>query len=214
MTDRWCIQTKGEASPELSAQDITSCCQDCGNGCEGGWPSAAFNYWQSTGVVTGGSHESDEGCFPYSLESCEHHSHGKKRDCGETQPTPDCTNSCEHELDWNNDKHFGAEVYSVSNRMSVIQTELMTKGPIDAAFSVYEDFLTYKKGVYHHVSGSELGGHAVKLIGWGMDGKTPYWLVVNSWNEDWGDKGLFKILRGKDECGFEDELVTGTAKVN
>ena len=26
---------------------------------------------------------------------------------------------------------------------------------------------------------------------------TPYWLVANSWNYDWGDNGTFKILRGK-----------------
>ena len=34
-----------------------------------------------------------------------------------------------------------------------------------------------------------------------------YWLVNNSWNSDWGDKGTFKILRGVDECGIEDEVV-------
>ena len=26
---------------------------------------------------------------------------------------------------------------------------------------------------------------------------TPYWLVANSWNYDWGDNGTFKILRGE-----------------
>ena len=29
-----------------------------------------------------------------------------------------------------------------------------------------------------------------------------------SWNEQWGDGGFFKIARGNDECGIEDD-VTG-----
>jgi len=54
-----------------------------------------------------------------------------------------------------------------------------------------------------------LGGHAIKIMGWGVEDGTPYWLVANSWNEDWGDKGTFKILRGQDECGIESGVVAG-----
>lgn len=86
-------------------------------------------------------------------------------------------------------------------------------------------------GVYKHVTGSELGGHAVKILGWGTENGSPYWLVANSWNSDWGDKGknehrtphqshshwssclcflgYFKILRGQNECGIESEMVAG-----
>lgn len=32
-----------------------------------------------------------------------------------------------------------------------------------AAMIVYEDFLAYKSGVYRHVAGNPLGGHAVKV---------------------------------------------------
>jgi len=45
----------------------------------------------------------------------------------------------------------------------------MTNGPVEAAFNVYEDFLTYKTGVYKHTTGSLLGGHAVKCLGWGVE---------------------------------------------
>jgi len=38
----------------------------------------------------------------------------------------------------------------------------MTYGPVEIAITVYDDFLTYKSGVYKHVSGSELGGHALE----------------------------------------------------
>jgi cathepsin B len=55
---------------------------------------------------------------------------------------------------------------------------------------------------------------AVKILGWGEENSTPYWLVANSWNEDWGDNGFFKILRGKDECGIEDGIVAGAPKLS
>lgn len=38
-------------------------------------------------------------------------------------------------------------------------------GPVTAAFTVYSDFPTYESGVYKHVGGTPLGGHAVKIIG-------------------------------------------------
>ena len=44
-------------------------------------------------------------------------------------------------------------------------------------------------GVYKHVSGEALGGHAIKILGWGVEDSIPYWLCANSWNTDWGDNG-------------------------
>ena len=43
----------------------------------------------------------------------------------------------------------------------------MNSGPVETGFMVYEDFYNYKSGIYSYVSGSLLGGHAVKIIGWG-----------------------------------------------
>ena len=79
--------------------------------------------------------------------------------------------------------------------------------------AVYADFVNYKSGVYHHVSGQLLGGHAIRILGWGNEDGTDYWLVANSWNEDWGDQGFFKIVKGKDECGIEDGAVAGLIKL-
>ncbi len=85
----------------------------------------------------------------------------------------------------------------------------MTNGPVEAAFSVYEDFLAYKTGVYQHTSGQELGGHAIRILGWGVENGTPFWEVANSWNSDWGNQGYFRIARGNDECGIESGVVAG-----
>lgn len=77
-----------------------------------------------------------------------------------------------------------------------------TYGSVTAAFTVYEDFLTYKSGIYTHKSGSALGGHAVKIVGYGNESGQNYWLVANSWNSDWGDNGYFKIAEGS--CGIDE----------
>jgi len=54
-----------------------------------------------------------------------------------------------------------------------------------------------------------LGGHAIKIIGFGEEGGTKYWLVANSWNDEWGDKGFFKIKRGTNECQIENPVING-----
>jgi len=47
------------------------------------------------------------------------------------------------------------------------------------------------------------------LVGWGVDNGTPYWTCVNSWNVYWGETGLFRILRGSNECGIESGAAAG-----
>ncbi|RZF35027.1 hypothetical protein LSTR_LSTR009619, partial [Laodelphax striatellus] len=64
-----------------------------------------------------------------------------------------------------------------------------------------------------HVKGERKGGHAVKLIGWGEERGTPYWIAVNSWNSDWGEQGTFRILRGTNECYIEEYILAGTPDI-
>jgi len=47
--------------------------------------------------------------------------------------------------------------------------------------SVYEDFTSYASGVYKHITGGMVGGHAIKLVGWGHDETTGelYWVCQN-----------------------------------
>lgn len=212
-TDRICIATSGLSKPHLSATDLLSCCDSCGNGCDGGYPGAAWDWFTNVGVVTGGNYHDESWCKAYPFAICDHHVTGKYAPCSTSYPTPYCTYSCDsksnYTVPYHSDKHLFASSYSLSSSVSQIQTEIMTHGPVEAAFTVYADFPSYKSGVYQYTTGQALGGHAVKILGWGVENSRPYWLVANSWNEDWGANGLFKILRGSNECGIEDEIVAG-----
>lgn len=214
MSDRVCIHSKGKTHFHFSAEDLLTCCSSCGFGCNGGEPGAAWDYWVSTGIVSGGSYNSHQGCQPYAIEPCEHHVNGTRKPCGEGD-TPRCVKRCEegYDVPYGKDRHFGKSAYSVPGSVKAIQKELMLNGPAEAALTVYEDFLHYRTGVYQHVSGGALGGHAVRLLGWGVEDGTPYWLLANSWNYDWGDNGYFRILRGQDECGIESDINGGLPKV-
>ena len=94
---------------------------------------------------------------------------------------------------------------------TAIQMEIMRGGPVETGFTVYSDFYSYKSGVYTHTYGQELGGHAVKIIGWGQtaDGMTNYWIVANSWGTSWGMDGFFQIAFG--ECGIDSDAYAGDA---
>jgi cathepsin B len=50
-----------------------------------------------------------------------------------------------------------------------IQREVFEKGPVMVGLTVYEDFTSYKNGTYSHVAGGMVGGHAIRIIGWGHD---------------------------------------------
>jgi cathepsin B len=65
---------------------------------------------------------------------------------------------------YSQDKIHGVDAYGVPHSEDAIKNEIFKYGPVEvgqffailiqAAFTVYEDFLNYKKGVYQHVSGS------------------------------------------------------------
>ena len=56
-----------------------------------------------------------------------------------------------------------------------------------AVFDVYEDFINYGSGIYNKVSGDKVGKHAVKLLGYGVENSTSFYIGVNQWGKDWGE---------------------------
>ncbi|VDP28867.1 unnamed protein product [Soboliphyme baturini] len=194
MSDRLCIITNGVYQPYVSDQYVTTCCTDCGNACQGGTPFKALQYWQQ-GVPNGGPYGSTCGCQPYTI--------------GNDPSQSSCSQNCisQYPLTMDQTMSTGGTAYKLKHVQHAMQ-DLMLNGPFVTRFHVYSDFFYYKSGVYTHVWGSNQGDHAVRVIGYGTESGKPYWLVTNSWNVSWGDNGLFKILRGSNECGIED-LMSG-----
>jgi len=98
----------------------------------------------------------------------------------------------------------------VSGEENIAQA-IMEGGPVETGFTVYADFSNYVSGIYHYVTGSIEGGHAVRMVGWGVENGVKYWKVANSWNPYWGEKGHFRIKKGNNECGIENEVTASSA---
>ena len=184
----------------LSAQDL--CFNANPMGCNGGTITTPWSFIQRSGVVTGGQYQGSgpfgKGfCSDFSLAHCHHHGPVKgdpypaegAKGCPhyDSPPGPstcDAAAGAAH-ANFSSDKYtFKGSVQSASGEDSIKQF-LMAGGPCETAFTVYADFEDYDTGVYHHVTGSPVGGHAVKIVGWGVDGGTKYWKVANSWNPYW-----------------------------
>ncbi|KAF4663400.1 hypothetical protein FOL47_005757 [Perkinsus chesapeaki] len=132
-------------------------------------------------------------------------------------PTPACSSVCPNKkygVKLSEDLHFAEPPgeYDVPSDVNAIKREIFVNGSVTASFDAYEDFAAYKSGVYKYVEGALVGVHVVKLIGWGTTADTDgYWLAVNSWNEEWGEGGLFRIAFG--QCEIEYEVTYGNPKL-
>lgn len=88
-----------------------------------------------------------------------------------------------------------------------IKEEIWLRGPVVGCYKILQDFVVREKW-YKGTSGliyindrtknyKALGYHAVVIMGWGTEElpdktKLPYWIVKNSWGDQYGDNGYFK----------------------
>lgn len=135
----------------------------------GWWPERALPYCVSQGVV-------DEPCFPYK--------------------TPD--QPCKLCSDWAQ-RLTKITSFTKFTSPSPIKQWIYDKGPVVGCFIVYDDFFSYKSGVYRHVSGNQAGGHCIAIVGY--DDTNRCWICKNSWGTSWGERGFFRIEYG--QCGID-----------
>lgn len=190
MEARLRLRTNNTVQTMLSPQDVVSC-SGLSQGCDGGFPFLiAGRYAQDYGLV-------DEQCAPYT---------GKDSSC----PRESCDRV------YSSGYRYVGGYYGGCNEAEM-KLALVQNGPVSVSFEVHPDFMHYKSGVYHRVAlESELDpppyfeevNHAVLLVGYGVDPSgEKYWIVKNSWGQDWGENGFFRIRRGVDEVGIESIAV-------
>jgi C1A family cysteine protease len=175
---------------DLSEADLHFCSSHGAN-CGGWWPDDALNSLKSRGVVP---EERD----PYMSSFAS----PPQTDPSSHLWIPHCNNLADHDAIAVKITQSGsiADVTERKNHISNV-------GPCSAVMHVFNDFYSYGSGVYHHVSGPDMGLHCVEVIGYSESEHC--WICKNSWGTGWGMAGFFKI--GYGECGIDSEFPFWTA---
>ncbi|XP_010442505.1 PREDICTED: KDEL-tailed cysteine endopeptidase CEP1 [Camelina sativa] len=174
-------QIRTQKLTSLSEQELVDCDTNENQGCNGGLMDLAFDFIKEKGGLT------SELVYPYqaSDETCD----TKK----ENAPVVSI------------DGHEDVPKNSEDDLMKAVANQPVSVA-IDAGGS---DFQFYSEGVFTGRCGTELN-HGVAVVGYGttIDG-TKYWIVKNSWGEEWGEKGYIRMQRGirnkKGLCGITME---------
>jgi len=164
---------------DVSEQNIVDCTYggSYGNhGCSGGWMWTAFKYIQDKNGVNGQNDYQYEGV----LGQCRHKS----------------------------DKH----VMSVSSHVLIPKANehalldaVANQGAVAIAYNAgTQGHASYRSGILDVPNCGNNPTHATLVVGYGTEGGKDYWIVKNSWGEGWGEKGYFRLARGKNMCGVAD----------
>lgn len=189
----------------FSEQQLVAC--DTKNyGCDGGWMYAAMQYLSNFGIMLSAEALPYEGIF-----------------MDYEKPTP----TCDTDLLNSKLKGDGDNVAHVSGYQMVAMGEdfeelmkvyLVKNGPLSLAINA-NGMEYYIHGITgcETISGSEYCeagsiddhtpcdpeelDHGVLAVGFGIQEGTEYWVIKNSWAEEWGEDGYYRIERGTDHCG-------------
>lgn len=151
----------------LSEQELMDCSSYYGNhGCNGGSMNLAFKYIINNGICTNLS-------YPYMAA---------QNMCYNT--------TCN-------------KVVNISNYWNIISSERQLEKavairPVSVAIEADKrSFQLYQSGVYNDINCGQQLDHGVLLVGYGEDDNIgmKYWIVKNSWGEDWGENGYIKIQK-------------------
>ncbi|KAL4646759.1 cathepsin L-like [Arapaima gigas] len=169
------MKTQGKLI-SLSPQNLVDCVTE-NSGCGGGYMTKAFEYVKENQGI-----ESEE-AYPYI---------GQEEQCAYSQAgwAASCRGYKEIKLgdEW------------------ALQVALAKVGPVSVAIdaSLYS-FQFYKRGVYYdrNCNKDDLN-HALLAVGYGISSKgKKYWIIKNSWGEEWGNKGYILMARNRNNfCGI------------
>lgn len=185
LSDRFCIDSNGAIDVVLSPEDLVQC-DSVDQGCNGGYLAVVWRHLQNVGVAS-------DSCYPYTSGN---------------GVTGTCKSSCSDGETFNRYKCKSQSIVEATTYDQIRQA-IYEGGPMEVAFDVYSDFMNYSGGIYQHVTGYLEGGHAVKILGFGVENGLKYWLCANSWGTSWGEEGFFRIAEG--QCNIDNVAYACTA---
>uniref|UniRef100_A0A7N2MRH3 Peptidase C1A papain C-terminal domain-containing protein n=1 Tax=Quercus lobata TaxID=97700 RepID=A0A7N2MRH3_QUELO len=76
----------------------------------------------------------------------------------------------------------------------------VSEHPVAAAVHIFDEFLKLKGEIYKGpqdplIAKIPKGVHAILVVGYDTENGEDYWMIRNSWGENWGVNGYGKILR-------------------
>ncbi|XP_054821781.1 vignain-like [Prosopis cineraria] len=174
-------QIKTHKLVPLSEQELVDCDNEENQGCNGGLMEYAFEYIKKKGGLA------TENSYPYTAED------------------GTCDTSKENDMIVSIDGH---ENVPANNEDALLKA--VSNQPVSVAIDAGGfDFQFYSEGVFTGDCTTELN-HGVAIVGYGttVDG-TKYWIVKNSWGEEWGEGGYIRMERGVPDkeglCGIAME---------
>ncbi|KAG7328571.1 hypothetical protein KOW79_008515 [Hemibagrus wyckioides] len=166
----------------LSEQQLVDCSME-NYGCSGGWIDEAFEY-----VISNNGIDTEES-YPY--EAIDGYCRFNPATVAAT-----CT----------------GYVYVPSGDEYALKCTVATVGPISVAIDAsLSTFQLYHSGIYDEPMCSSIHlNHAVLVVGYGTEDWIwqDFWLVKNSWSENWGENGYIRMSRNKfNQCGIATNAV-------
>lgn len=207
-SDRFALMSSGEEDARLAPMHLLACNTRGQRACNGGHLDRAWFFLRKYGLV-------DEECYPYTADN------GEVGSCRLPLRTTLQAAGCRARQRIGSSPrtslyHTGPP-YRLGSETDIMD-EIMASGPVQATMKVYHDFFMYKSGIYEQSAlgaAERTGYHSVRILGWGEEytrrGTIKYWLVANSWGEQWGENGYFRIRRGTNECEIEDFVLASWA---
>lgn len=136
------------------------------------------------------------------------------------QDLPDCQELYGNEFDECVVKGVAARYYRsmgsyvIPKDIVQIKEDIYQFGPVVSGFIIYTDFLEEYDGKTIYMGpkkdSTPEGGHAIRVVGWGEEevkGEiVPYWWIANSWGEQWGLGGYFRMKMNIKECELENNF--------
>ena len=210
-------------NPSISPMYILSCTQDSqiNTKCSGGNPSGVIDFIIENGISTNCCQDYYKIC-----EASNYCNGSGEKHMDHSSITPEEHDSMIPECGYCSTI---PEIYHIKNKIisydiQSIKRHLMEYGTAIGGFIVYNNFIHSDHGKFEKTNGiyinsvdynteisdiimsQPVGGHAICIVGWGVDTfsftdrngnvynnqKIEYWLCRNSWSEKWGLDGYFK----------------------